>query len=124
MRSKLTEAVAAWPWVTASAAEMVNAASIRLSVKMTAEAEQGDPAREPCHGPGQGHHPEREQHVQPLADLGVGQSLGDQVDHGLLAGGEALPAACARRCVTWRPRRIPFCRNAARLGPGEAACGV
>ncbi len=38
MRSKLTEAVTAWPWMTASAAEMVNAASIRLSVKMTAEA--------------------------------------------------------------------------------------
>jgi len=38
MRSKLTEAVTAWPWATASAAEIVNAASIRLSVTMTAEA--------------------------------------------------------------------------------------
>jgi hypothetical protein len=38
MRSKLTEAVMAWPWVSASAAEIVNAASISLSVKMTAEA--------------------------------------------------------------------------------------
>jgi len=28
----------AWPWVSASAAEIVNAASISLSVKMTAEA--------------------------------------------------------------------------------------
>src|SRR5262249_46544556 len=37
------------------------------------------------------HGPARD--VQPLADLGVGQSLGDQVDHSLLAGGEALPAA-------------------------------
>jgi hypothetical protein len=38
MRSKLTEAVTAWPRVTASAAEIVNAASIRLGVRMTAEA--------------------------------------------------------------------------------------
>jgi hypothetical protein len=38
MRSKLTDAVTAWPWMTASAAAIVNAASIRLSVKMTAEA--------------------------------------------------------------------------------------
>jgi hypothetical protein len=61
--------------------------------------------------------------VQALADLGVGQSLGDQVHHGPLARGQALPAALGAAAAD--PAAAADADLPQRgLGPGEVARGV
>jgi hypothetical protein len=61
--------------------------------------------------------------VQALADLGVGQSLGDQVDYGPLAGGQARPAAPGAGVGDPAAAADPDLPQRG-LGPGQVPSGI
>ena len=58
--------------------------------------------------------------VEPLADPGIGQPLGDQIGDGVLGGGEAVPARLRPAAGSAAAAADP-CRAQHRLGAGEVA---